>query len=137
MGLYLCIFKDDDEIDGVEIGAYSDFNVLREYIVQQLEDGQAGSRFPNFILHSDSDGEWSVSECIELNEEIKEIILLMRALPPVPFISEWQTKVARSIALRPENAMESFIDVDGEFLLQRMQHLINLAIQSRLPILFQ
>ena len=39
MGLYLCVFEGDEELDGLEIGSYADFNVVREYIVRQLEDG--------------------------------------------------------------------------------------------------
>ena len=32
MGLYLCIFDEDEEVDGVEVGLYSDFNALRDYV---------------------------------------------------------------------------------------------------------
>lgn len=137
VGLYLCVFEGDEEIDGVEIGAYADFNGLREYVVRELEEGQAGVKFPTFMLHPDSDGEWAVSECVNLSKEVMEITLSMITRPPVPFISDWQKSAAKSVGLVPKNAFESFIDVDGEFVLERIQHLINVAIQHQLPILFQ
>jgi hypothetical protein len=137
MGLYLCIFQDEEELDGVEVGPYADFNELRNYVVSELEDGMAGSKFPTFILHSDSDGEWSLEDCISLDSEISVIISSMKGRPPVPFVSEWQLRIARSIGLEPKNAFESFVDVDGEFLLDRLKNLITLAIRSGLPILFQ
>ena len=65
MGLYLCIFAsdlDDEEIDGVEVGAYDDFDLLRTTVAQQLEAGHWGSRFPVLMSHPDSDGEWSPKE---------------------------------------------------------------------------
>jgi len=45
--------------------------------------------------------------------------------------------VAKSVGLHPQNACESFIDVDGEFLLERLQSLVKKALERRLPILFQ
>jgi hypothetical protein len=137
MGLYLCIFDGEEDIDGVEVGAYADFGALRDYIVRELEDGTAGSRFPVFILHSDCDGEWSTAECEALQSELNEIATALRDLPAVNFSSEWQKNVAKSVGLYPRNAFESFIDVDGEFLLERLQNLVNTALKRRLPILFQ
>jgi len=72
MGLYLCIFDGDEDVDGVEVGAYADYNALRDYIVRDLEAGKVGSRFPTFILHSDCDGEWSVAECQMLQGELAQ-----------------------------------------------------------------
>jgi len=90
MGLYLCIFDGDEDVDGVDVGAYADHNALRDYIVCELEAGEAESRFPTFIA--------------------------------------WQETVAKSIGLDPQNAFESFIDVDGEFLLERLQSLVKNAL---------
>jgi len=58
MGLYLCIFDGEEDVNGVEIGSYADYNALRDYVVRELELGKAGTRFPTFVLHSDCDGEW-------------------------------------------------------------------------------
>lgn len=85
MGLYLCIFEDEDEIDGVEVGGYADFGALREYVTRELEGGRLGA----------------------------------------------------SNGLTPKNAFESFIDVNGQFLLDRMQALAKLSVERDLPILFQ
>jgi hypothetical protein len=137
MGLYLCIFDEDEDVDGLEVGSYENFNVLRDYIVQELEAGCAGARFPTFVLHSDCDGEWSPAECELLQGELFEIVAALKQRAPVKFVSDWQKSVAKSIGLNPQNAFESFIDVDGEFLLERLQSLISNALKRRLPILFQ
>lgn len=137
MGLYLCLFDHDDEIDGVEVGPYADFNGLREFVNKELEKGTCGIKFPTFLIHSDSDGEWSVLDCKILHEELSEIISEMKKRPPVEFISDWQKNVACSIGLLPKNAYESFIDVDGEFVLGRIYNLVELALQRNLSILFQ
>ena len=39
VGLYLCAFIDDEEIEGVEVGSYADFNCFREAVVAVVEDG--------------------------------------------------------------------------------------------------
>jgi hypothetical protein len=137
MGLYLCVFEEEDEIDGVEVGSYADFNALREYVTRELEGGRSGTRFPTLVIHSDSDGEWSPADSRILSTELAELALEMQQRPPVPFTSEWQRFVAKSNGLTPKNAFESFIDVDGQFLLDRMQGLAKLSAERDLPILFQ
>ncbi|QEX18234.1 hypothetical protein FRZ44_35390 [Hypericibacter terrae] len=137
MGLYLCIFENDEDVGGVDVGSYSDFNVLRDFIVRELETQRAGSRFPTLILHSDCDGEWSVADCEKLRGELAEIIRNLKMRPTVQYASDWQRAVAKSCGLNPRNAFESFIDVDGEFLLQRIQELADLALQRQQPIIFQ
>lgn len=137
MGLYLCIFDDENEIDGVEVGPYADFNNLRNYVVRELEGGKAGGRFSEFVLHSDSDGEWSPEVCEKLKVELAEIIELMKNRVPIQFASEWQKNIAKKVGVVPKNAFQSFIDVDGEFVLDRIYSLVNIALQHGLPILFQ
>ena len=136
MGLYLCIFDGDEDVNGVEVGSYADFGALRDHVVRELEL-KAGDRFPTFILHSDCDGEWSVADCQKLQVELDEIGVALKARPAIAFSSDWQRVVAKSIGLKPQNAFESFIDVDGEFLLDRLQDLVKDALARRLPILFQ
>jgi hypothetical protein len=137
MGLYLCIFDGDDDINGVEIGRYADYNALRDYTIRELERGKAGTRFPTLVLHSDCDGEWSVADCQKLQVELDEIAVALKGRPAIAFSSDWQRAVAKSIGLKPLNAFESFIDVDGEFLLERLQNLVKDALARRLPVLFQ
>ncbi len=137
MGLYLCVFDGDEEVDGVEVGRYADFNALRGYIVKELEGGVAGSRFPTLIMHSDSDGEWSCEDAAKLITELTEIVALMTMRPAVPFSAEWQSSLAQSLGLSPENALESFIDIDGELLLKRVLNLFHTSLRSQAPVLFQ
>lgn len=113
MGLYLCVFDGEEELDGVEVGHYADFNGLRSYVSGKLEGGSQGTKFPLFMLHADSDGEWDVDELPGRKEEIGVIADQMKSRPRVPFISEWQRKVAHTNGLAPSNAYESFVDVDG------------------------
>jgi hypothetical protein len=61
----------------------------------------------------------------------------MKGKPPQAFVSDWQKYVAKSTGLLPQNAFESFIDVDGEFVLDRILHLVKVALDRKLPILFQ
>ena len=137
MGLYLCVFNDDEEIDGVELGAYDDFGRFRDEVYEQLEHGECGSRFPVLMRHSDCDGSWSVDEARSLLKELAEIEDGMRLLPPISLPRGWQSSVARSIGLKPQNLAECFFDIDGEPLLARLKGLCRTAIERRLPILFQ
>jgi len=73
MGLYLYIFEGDEDVDGVEVGGYTDCNALRDCVVSQLEAGEAGSRFP-----TDCDGEWSVAECQRLQGELTQIVAALK-----------------------------------------------------------
>src|SRR5690349_6257343 len=114
MGLYLCVFDGDREIDGLEVGSYSDFDHFRSVVTRQLEDGHEGARYPVLILHSDCDGEWTLTQCEKLKVELADIERSFRQLPPMEFCSEWQKELAKLMGLKPRSLYESFIDVDGE-----------------------
>src|SRR5437870_12131685 len=120
MGLYLCIFDENEELEGVDVGAYSDFGFFRNAITTQLEEGHSGARYPTLMLHSDCDGEWSPNECQKLEAEIEAMAAALKELPSVEFNAQWQRKLAESLGLQPANMYESFIDVDGEPLLERL-----------------
>ena len=137
MGLYLCIFDGDTEIDGIEVGSYADYGYLLDTVTRVLEAGIPGSKYPTLILHSDSDGLWTVDECRRLHEELCEMSEAFKKLPPVEFHSDWQRDVAKSIGLLPQTLYDCFIDVDGEPLLERMINLCKLALEVQRPILFQ
>ncbi len=66
-----------------------------------------------------------------------EIMRALKERPAIEFASDWQMIVAKLVGLVPQSAFESFIDVDGEFLLERLQSLVNNALERRLPVLFQ
>ncbi len=137
MGLYLCVFDDDEELEGVEIGNYADFQAFRNSVSDMLEGGIKGARFPTLILHFDSDGEWSHSECDTLKRELTTIANEFTQLPAKPYPAEWQRQVGDLLGLKPTSLHESFIDVDGEPLLDRLVELCDIAIQRQLPIVFQ
>jgi hypothetical protein len=137
MSLYLCLFVSGVEADGVDAGSYSDFNRLRHYIARELENGKPGSRFPNLILHSDCEGEWSAEDSVGLRDELDRIIEAMRERPAENLQPGWQAALAETLRLEPRNALESFIDADGEPLLLRLFGLVETALSAGEPILFQ
>ncbi len=137
MGLYLCVFDCAEELEGVEVGSYSDFDFLRHSVTELLEGGVSGSRFPTFILHPDSDGEWSLADCETLRRELSTISGEFQHLPGIQFHSDWQKQVGKSLGLKPASLFESFIDVDGDLLLERLIWLCDLEKKRALPILFQ
>ena len=136
MGLYLCVFQDDDELDGVDVGSYGDFNRFRS-IVQEHEHCLPGSSCPALLHQHDSDGEWTTDQCAKLEKELQAIAQAFRASPPIEFESDWQREVARQLRLQPQDLYESFIDVDGEPLIERLLVLCRLAHERGLSILFQ
>jgi hypothetical protein len=137
MGLYLCVFENSEELDGVEVGSYSDFDFFRSSVTELLESGVSGSKYPTLIIHHDSDGEWSSSECELLKHELTSIANSFKQLPGVQFRAEWQKQVGKLLGLKPTSLYDSFIDVDGEPLIERLLQLCNVAIERKSPILFQ
>lgn len=130
MSLYLCVFDGEQEMEGIEVGSYASFNSFRSYVVREIEGGTPGSSFPTLVLHSDSDGEWPLQDCVCLRSELGSIRATMVGRPPV-------TPADGFSGPPPENALESFRDVDGQLLVERMQTLVEVAIQRGRPILFQ
>jgi hypothetical protein len=137
MGLYLCVFDGDDELDGVDVGSYSDFDFFRATILDQIEEGRVGARFPTLMLHSDCDGEWDPPACVALENELLAISDAFRKADPIGFTADWQRSVAKILALKPTTLYDCFIDVDGEPLLERLIGLCRLANERGQPILFQ
>ena len=137
MGLYLAIFDDEKELDGVEVGSYSDYDRFIQSVVEGVESGEKGSVCPILVLHHDSDGEWTSQEAHSLYKELQEIKERMVLMPPIKPGSDWVAQVMDEVNLKPSNAYESFIDIDGELLVDRLIDLANLSIETNLPILFQ
>jgi hypothetical protein len=46
----------------------------------------------------------------------------------MPFVSKWQSWVAKNVGLTPKNAFESFVEVDREFVLMGIHKLVRLAL---------
>jgi hypothetical protein len=140
MGLYLCVFADDatdEELQGVEVGGYDDFNLLRQAVADRLELAGWGSRFPVLMLHPDSDGTWSPQEASHLEAELLTIAGEFERLPPVAFPLGWQETVAKQLGLQPVSLLQCFIDVDGEPLVDRLIGLCREAQRIRRDIWFQ
>jgi hypothetical protein len=138
MGLYLCIFDDvDDEIEGVEIGSYADFNVFRDTVAATVERGERGSVCPVLNGHSGGDGEWTSCDAVHLVAELVTVDKALRQYPPVEFNSEWKMQVAKMVGIAPDNLLDCFFDIDGEQLVDRLRHLAQASISSGKPILFQ
>jgi len=137
MGLYLAVFDGDEELDGVEVGSYDDFSWFRNTVVDLLESGVAGARFPTLILHSDCDGQWSRSEAAALEVELSEISQEFKALPSITYNSSWQCEAASMFGIKATNLHDCFFDVDGEPLLDRLISLARMSQDRNLPILFQ
>jgi hypothetical protein len=68
--VYMCVFEQNEDIDGVEVGSYADFDFLRSCVTKTSESGVAGSKYPTLIHHSDCDGEWSTKEIESLRNEL-------------------------------------------------------------------
>jgi hypothetical protein len=140
MGLYLCVFagEDDDvEIDGVEVGGYDDFHRFRVAVNEHLETVSWGSRFPVLMNHRDSDGIWTTDEAAALVVELRTIAEEMGRFPPVELPPGWQRETAQERGLKPMSLDETFFDIDGEPLLDRLVDLARVAVETRQPIWFQ
>jgi hypothetical protein len=137
VGLYLCIFDGDDELDGVEVGAYSDFGTFRDKVTEIVEQGMLGSRCPILILHSDCDGEWSPAEASGLIRELDAIEEAFAKSSPIALHPEWRAGVATSRGRAPANLLECFFDVSGELLTQRLKALAETSVKTGKPISFQ
>ena len=140
MGLYLCVFESDEEdveIDGVEVGGYDDFQTFRLAVSEYLETGGWGSRFPVLMTHSDSNGIWTPDEAHALEIELRTIADEMHRLPAVEPPQGWQQETARERQLRPVTLDQTFFDIDGEPLLDRLVGLTRAAVRAQQPIWFQ
>lgn len=138
MGLYLAVFDNDKELEGVEVGSYADFGVFRDTVAGRLEAGVAGSRFPTLMGHSDCDGSWLVEDIPRLEKELIQIGEELRRLPPLDLKpGSWQNVVAKTLGLTPMNLYESFFDIDGEPLIERLSRLVQVARTHGKEILFQ
>ena len=133
MGLYLCVFRDDDgddEIEGVEVGGYDDFHAFREMVAAVCEDGHRGSRFPILMSASDSEGAWTPTQAAGLDRELDAIARLLSGRAPRPYDADtWQAKEMARLGMKPLNLADSFIDVDGEPLLNRLRTLAKASVE--------
>jgi hypothetical protein len=137
MGLYLCVFDDDEDVEGIDCGGYSDWNAFIAAVVEHVEQGRRGTRVPLLTMHSDSDGEWSPAECVVLERALDEIEAVFARRPAEPPRDGWRAQVAEELELQFDSLRDCFFDVDGENLIERLRGLAKLARDLDRPIRFQ
>ena len=112
MGLYLCIFdEDDDELGAVDVGHYSDFGDFRDRVAQsattqpkrRLFGRSERTPYPVLMEHSDCDGEWSVAEASVLLQELEQISgeFAKQAARPFP-ANSWQANWTAEVRIDGE-----------------------------------
>ncbi len=136
MSLYLCVFRDNHELAGVDAGSYEDFERFRD--AARALDHRLFRRFPTLRHNISPTLSWSPADAARLLRELTHLDEELRRLPPRPFPpGSWQERVARERGLAPESLRDCFIDVDGEPLIDELMGLCRVAIEARERILFQ
>ena len=138
MGLYLVVFADDttdEELLGVEVGTYADFDTFRSAISDAL--GEQASSYPTLLAHPDSGTPWSPADAHRLVEELEQLAEVLAARPAHRHeAGSWQPRAMEVTGLRPRTLWESFVDVDGEVLLTQITRLAALAVGTGRPVEF-
>ena len=138
MGLYLCVFDNDgEEVDGVEVGPYADFNLLRDTVIAVVEGGNFAARCPVLVKHSDCDGQWTPEEASLLLTELDLIQTKFANAPAIALNADWKKVVAKKTGIDPKSLLDCFFDIDGEPLIERLRGLATVSIETSAPILFQ
>jgi len=137
MGLYLCAFIDNEEMDGIEIGSYEYFGIFRDYVNILIENCEPGSVCPKLIMHSDCDGEWSTQECKDLLKELSVIRDVFKKTDPQDAPIEMKKDLFNHYKIKPNSLYDCFIDVDGKNMIERLAQLCLDVIAAETKILFQ
>lgn len=136
MGLYLCVFRGEEELDGMEVGSYDDFEQFRD--AARALDGRIFRRFGTLRVNVSPTTAWSSRDAGRLSRELTALGRELQRLPPRPFTpGTWQADVARERGLEPATLRDCFLDVEGEPLLDRLLALCRLSVETGQPILFQ
>jgi hypothetical protein len=137
MGLYLCVFRGDEELLGFDCGGYDDFEAFRD-AARALDRRRLFRRYHTLRMNVSPTTMWSPREVARLARELERLDAALRALPPRPFApGSWQARLAEARGLAPASLRESFVDVDGVPLVDRLRELCAAALEARQPILFQ
>lgn len=73
MSLYLCIFIDTIEAQGLDMGSYSEFNAFRTKLLQVKAYSRTPYSLKTLLYHSDCEGEWTPKECKKLIFELNYV----------------------------------------------------------------
>jgi len=138
MGLYLCVFDEDEELEGLEVGTYEYFGMFRDCINELVEKrNDWGSICPTLLLHYDCDGKWETEDCRSLINEIQIIERSFKNLSASSKMMDCKKDLFNLYGIYPTNLYDCFIDVDGENLIKRLNDLCKFAVSRNLAILFQ
>ena len=136
MGLYLCVFRDDEEVFGVDVGSYDDWERFRGEA--RARDGRIFRRYGTLRVHVSPTTHWSPRDAPRLAGELSRLREALRREPPRPFPpGSWQAALAAERALAPVTLADCFFDVDGVSLFDGLSELCRVAVEARQPILFQ
>ncbi|HYS79273.1 MAG TPA: hypothetical protein VEM76_01115 [Anaeromyxobacteraceae bacterium] len=136
MGLYLCVFREDEELVGVDVGSYDDFERFRD--AARARDRRLFRRYGALRVNMSPTTHWSPREAARLAGELVHLREALRQAPAQPFPSgSWQAARAAELGLAPTSLAECFFDFDGGPLFDRLLELCRVAVEAREPILFQ
>ncbi len=136
MGLYLCVFREDEELLGVDVGSYDDFERFRD--AARARDRRLFRRYGALRVNMSPTTHWSPREAARLAGELVHLREALRQAPAQPFPSgSWQAARAAELGLAPTSLAECFFDFDGGPLFDRLLELCRVAVEAREPILFQ
>lgn len=136
MGLYLCVFRGEEELAAVEVGSYEDFEAFRD--AARAIDRRVFRRFGTLRVNVAPTTHWSPRDARRLGAELGELRAALEKLPARPFpAGSWQAALAAELGLAPASLLDCFIDVDGAPLVDRLLALCRVAVESGQPILFQ
>jgi hypothetical protein len=136
VGLYLCVFRGDEELLGVDLGSYEDFERLRN--AARARDGRVFRRYGTLRVNITPTARWSPRDVARLASELTALREALRREPPVSFApGSCQAERARELGLAPASLADCFVDVDGRPLWDGLLALCRLSVEAREPILFQ
>jgi hypothetical protein len=136
MGLYLCVFRGDEELLGVDVGSYDDFERFRD--AARALDRRVFRRYGALRMNMSPTTHWTPREAAKLAGELVHLREALRREPARPFPpGSWQAERAAELGLAPASLAECFFDFDGGSLFDRLLELCRVAVEAREPILFQ
>ncbi len=136
MGLYLCVFRGDEELLGFDVGSYDDFERFRDEA--RALDRRVFRRYGALRVNMSPTTHWSPRDAAKLASEVVHLREALRRAPPRPFPpGSWQAVRAAELGLAPVSLADCFFDFDGAPLFDRLLELCRVAVEAREPILFQ
>ncbi len=137
MGLYLCVYRGEEELAGVDVGSYADWEAFRNE-ARALDKRRVFRRFGTLRVNVSPTLAWKPKAAAQLEKELADLGQELRRLPPrPPAEGTWQAEVARERGLQPRSLYDCYYDLEGEPLVDRLIALCRVAVETNEPILFQ